>query len=310
MSSEHQARIAPHVTERRLLISAVITTLFVFAEASAGRASHSLALLSDAGHNFSDAVALVFSWYGVWISWRPASKKRTYGYHRVGIMAALFNAASLVAVALLIGWEAAVRIRTPQEAHGGVMIVVALIAIVMNGLIAFWLQHEAKHDLNVRSAYVHMLGDALSALGVVAAGIVVRVTGSTLADPIASIMIALLILWSSWGVLKESVNILLEASPLGVDMHALESAIESVSGVLKTHDLHVWTIGSGLVACSCHIVVMEQSVKSGQQVLRAVTAELEHRFQINHATIQVEVEGCEPDDMYCVMKAAQDTHRH
>ena len=162
-----QVSSATNVTERRLLVSALITTLFVFAEASAGRASHSLALLSDAGHNFSDAVALMFSWYGVWISRRPASKKRTYGYHRVGIMAALFNSASLVTVALLIGWEAAVRIRTPQESHGGVMIVVALIAIVMNGLIAFWLQHEAKHDLNVRSAYVHMLGDALSAFGVV-----------------------------------------------------------------------------------------------------------------------------------------------
>ncbi len=293
------------LTGRRLSLSIFITLVFVLGEATTGYFSHSLALMSDAGHNFADALALVFSWYGIWIARRPSTAQRTFGYHRVGILAALVNAVSLVVIALLIFWEAATRLRHPEPVQSTPMIVVALIAILMNTVISFWLKSAAKKDLNVRSAYMHMLGDAISAAGVVVAGLVVAFTGASIADPIVSILIGILILLSSWGILKEAVNVLLEAIPEGMDMAAVEQTIGEVHGVRAVHDLHVWTVGSGMVCGSCHIMVDEQSVRSGENVLRAVTEELEHRFGIAHTTIQVEVEGCEPNDMYCVKSAAE-----
>ncbi|MFN2493144.1 MAG: cation diffusion facilitator family transporter [Pyrinomonadaceae bacterium] len=293
------------LTGRRLLLSIVITLLFVLAEGLTGYFAHSLALMSDAGHNLADALALVFSWYGIWIARRPSTAQRTFGYHRVGILAALVNAVSLVVIALLIFWEASNRLRQPEPVHSTPMIVVALLAILMNTVISFWLKSAAKKDLNVRSAYMHMLGDAISAAGVVLAGVIVAVTGASVADPIVSMMIGVLILWSSWGILKESVNILLEAIPEGMNMSKVEQTIAGVHGVLAVHDLHVWTVGSGMVCCSCHVMVNEQSVRSGENVLRSVAEELEHRFGIAHATIQVEVEGCEPNDMYCITRAAE-----
>jgi cobalt-zinc-cadmium efflux system protein len=294
-----------NITGRRLSFSIAITLLFVFAEAVTGYFSRSLALLSDAGHNFADALALVLSWYGLWIAQKPSTAKRTFGYHRVGILAALINAVSLVVIALLIFWEAAIRLRHPQPVQSTPMIVVALIAILMNAGISWWLKSAAKTDLNLRSAYLHMVGDAVSAAGVVGAGVIVAFTGASIADPLVSVLIGVLILWSSWGILKESVNVLLEGIPKGMNMAQVEETIAGVHGVLAVHDLHVWTVGSGMVCCSCHVMVNEQSVRSGENVLRAVTEELEHHFGIAHTTIQVEVEGCEPNDMYCVTRAAR-----
>jgi cobalt-zinc-cadmium efflux system protein len=190
------------------------------------------------------------------------------------------------------------------------MIVVALIAVAMNTVISLALRRAAKDDLNIRSAYMHMLGDAISAAGVVVAGIVVALTGASIADPIVSVLIGLLILWSSWDILKESVSVLLEHIPKGLDMRKVEQTIGLVPGVLAVHDLHVWTIGSGIIACSCHVLVAEQSIRDGEQVVRALKHQLDHDFHITHTTIQVEVEGCEEDDMYCVMKAAKAGRAH
>jgi cobalt-zinc-cadmium efflux system protein len=304
----HSHGTSASLTGRRLALSIVITLLFVLAEAVTGYLSHSLALVSDAGHNFADALALVFSWYGIWIAQKPSTAQRTFGYHRVGILAAVVNAVSLVVIALLIFWEAGLLLRNPQPVQGTPMIVVALIAILMNTVISFWLRRAAKNDLNVRSAYMHMVGDAISAAGVVAAGVIVALTGASIADPLVSILIGVLILWSSWGILKESVNVLLEGIPKGMDMAQVEETIAGVHGVLAVHDLHVWTVGSGMVCCSCHVMVNEQSVRSGENVLRAVTEELGHHFGIAHTTIQVEVEGCDPNDMYCVQRAAKREH--
>lgn len=276
----------------RLGLSIALTLVFVAGESLAGYYAHSLALLSDAGHNLSDALALLFSWFALRMSRWPADAKQTFGYRRAGILAALANSVSLVVIALYIFWEAAKRLRTPEIVHSLPMIVVALVAVVLNGVISYWLRSHAKNDLNVRSAYLHMLGDAVSALGVVAAGIVVALTGATIADPIVSILIGVLILWSSWDVLAESVNVLMEGVPKGLDLGEVERAIREVPDVQDVHHLHVWTIASDLVACSCHIVVAEQSVQGGEQVLSAVAAMLEERFDIRHTTIQVE--GCAP----------------
>jgi cobalt-zinc-cadmium efflux system protein len=276
---------------------------FVLGELVVGYRAGSLALISDAGHNFADALALVFSWSAIQVARWPAHSRLTYGYHRAGILAALVNALSLVVIALLIFWEAVERLRAPSSVAAGPMIVVAVIAVVLNTLISLWLRAEARHDLNIRGAYLHMVGDALSAVGVVAAGIIVALTGNPLADPIVSILIGLLILASSWSLLNESVNVLLEGVPRGMDMAALEQALAGVPGVLGAHDLHVWTVGSGIIACSCHIVVTEQTVSSGQQVLRAVAEVLRERFRVAHATIQVEVDGCAADTLYCNLHA-------
>jgi cobalt-zinc-cadmium efflux system protein len=170
----------------------------------------------------------------------------------------------------------------------------------VNLLVGAWLHRGAKHDLNIRSAYVHMLGDAASAFGVVIAGVLVTTTRAPLADPIVSLLIAGLILYTSYDVLCESATVLLEGTPAGVDMPAVIAAIKNVGGVIDVHDLHVWMVGPGVVACSCHIVVAEQSIREGQQVLRSVVHDVEARFHITHTTVQVEVEGCDATDMYCV----------
>jgi cobalt-zinc-cadmium efflux system protein len=292
------------VTGKALASSLALTLGFVAVEALLGWLGHSLALLSDAGHNLADAAALGFSWYAFQIADRPSHERMTFGYHRMGVVAALANAASLAVIALVIVWEAIGRLRQPSAPNPVLMIVVAAAAVVVNGVIGMRLHAGAARDINVRSAYLHMVGDAASALGVVVAGIIVAMTGSGIADPIVSLLIAALIVWSSYGVFHESTTVLLEGTPTGTDMPAVVDAIKSVSGVLGVHDLHVWMIGPGVVACSCHILVAEQSVRDGQQVLRAVVHELEHRFQITHTTIQVEVEGCASDDMYCIAQRA------
>ncbi len=279
----------------RLGLSIALTLLFVAGEGFAGFYAHSLALLSDAGHNLSDALALVLSWFALRMSRWPADETRTFGYRRAGILAALANSASLVVIALYIFWEAARRLRSPEPVHSVPMILVALVAVMLNGVISYWLRAHAKNDLNVRSAYLHMLGDAVSALGVVAAGIVVAMTGATIADPVVSILIGLLILWSSWDVLSESVNVLMEGVPKGLDLGEVERAIRSVPDVQDLHHLHVWTIATGLVACSCHIVVTERTVLSSQPVLGQVAAMLSARFGISHTTIQIEAKGCRKD---------------
>jgi cobalt-zinc-cadmium efflux system protein len=291
---------------RYIGISIFLTVLFVAVETVAGYWSNSLALLSDAGHNFADALALIFSWYAIRAASRPADARRTFGYHRVGILAALVNAASLVAMALFIFWEAVQRLRSPEPVESGWMIGVALAAVLLNGLISMWLHAEAKHDLNIRSAYLHMLGDALSAVGVVIAGLIIAATGQTLADPVVSMLIGALILWSSWGILTEAVDVLLEAVPKGLDLEKVEQAVRRVPRVLDVHHLHVWTIASGMAACSLHIRVGEQTVREGQQIQQAVAELLAHDFCIAHATIQTEVEACDGNGIPCDLRAPVD----
>jgi cobalt-zinc-cadmium efflux system protein len=309
MSNEHSHSHHEIVPSHRMGLAVILTLALVAGEAVAGVLAQSLALVSDAGHNFADALALIFSWYAVRMARRPADAKRTFGYHRVGILAALANAASLVVIAVFIFWEAVQRFGNIQPVSSDVMIGVAMLAVLVNGVIAVWLHGGARHDLNMRSAYLHMLGDALSALGVLVAGAIVAATGSPLADTAVSLLIGALILWSSWGILNEVVRILLEAVPEHVDMSDLERAIRDVPGVLDVHDLHVWTVASGISACSCHVLVAEQSVRAGQQVIQGVAGKLRDQFAITHTTVQVEVEGCEPNDMYCTLRVLHQDHR-
>lgn len=287
----------------RLGPALVLTIGFVAFEALAGWYAHSLALLSDAGHNLADAAALGLSWYAVWIARRPSHAGMTFGYHRVGILTALVNAVTLVVIALGIFWESVQRLHAPTTVHSGVMIGVASVAFVLNTVTSVWL-HGGRHDLNIRSAYLHMIGDALASLGVVAAGVIVMFTGSSIADPVVSMIIAALILGSSWGLLRESVTVLLEGAPAGLDMASVEETIRGVSGVCDVHDLHVWTISSGLIACSCHVLVDHTATRNAQDVLHAVSTKLGQEFDIWHTTVQVEIDRCESSGMYCDMTQA------
>jgi cobalt-zinc-cadmium efflux system protein len=304
---------APAQVSGPAMAAAVVLTLaFVTTEAVAGLLGDSLALLSDAGHNLADAAALGLSWYGLSLARKPSHHGMTYGYHRVAVVAALANALSLAVIALWIIWEAIGRLREPQAVNSRLMIGVALAAIVVNVIISLRLHEGSKGDINVRSAYIHMLGDAIAAAGVVVAGVIVAVTHSAVADPIVSVLIAAFIMWSSYDVLRDSATILLEGTPPGTDMPSVIATIKAASGVLDVHDLHVWMVGPGVVACSCHIVVAEQTIREGQQVVRGVVRRIEHDFHITHTTVQVEVEGCQPNDLYCAKtqsRAAQ-PHRH
>ena len=292
----------------RMGLSIILTLAFVLGEAVAGYFSHSLALMSDAGHNFTDALALILSWYAIRAAKRPSSSDRTFGSHRVGILAALVNALTLVAIGAIIIWEAIQRFFDPQPVQSMPMILVALVAVVLNGVISLWLQAGSKRDLNIRSAYLHMIGDAISALGVVAAGIFVAITGNPIADPLISLVIGGFIIRSSWGIIADALSVLMEATPKGIDMTTLENSIKSVSGVLSVHDLHVWSVSLEMTSFSCHIRVSEQSVRSGEQILKAVAHMIIHDYGIAHTTIQVEVEGCDEQEMYCTLRPTEDSH--
>ncbi len=290
---------------RTLLIAFGLTLIFVVFELLSGIVAHSLALVSDAGHNFADALALLLAYGAARVAQSPATSSRTFGYHRATILAALFNALALIAIAFYIFWEAYRRLGVHQDVNSHLMIVVALSALVLNTAISFLLRKET-HDLNLRSAYVHMLGDAVASMGVIVAGVVILFAGAYWVDPLTSVLIGFFILWTSWSVVREGVNILLEAAPAGLDMKQVEEAIRGVAGVLATHDLHVWTISSGMLACSCHAVISRKTVEDGQQIIKNIVRELKTRFQIGHTTIQIEIEGCDPNDLYCGVKEVHD----
>jgi cobalt-zinc-cadmium efflux system protein len=296
---------------RRLGAALLLTLAFAVGEGAAGWWTNSLALLSDAGHNFADVLALALAWYAHRLSARRADARRTFGYHRVGVLAALANAVVLVLIALGILYEAWERARHPATLPGATIMAVAAAALVANLLASAWLSHGHAHDVNMRSARLHMLADAGSSVGVLLAGGIILATNWGLADPIASVLIGLLILWSSWRILEETVGVLLEAAPPGMRLEEVGAAIGAVPGVLSVHDLHVWSLGSGVIACSCHIVVIEQPASSGQDIQRAVTAALA-RFGITHTTVQLEVTSCSTPSqgMLCVDDHGHEHHDH
>ena len=274
---------------RGLWLSLGLTLAFVGAEIIFGLRARSLALLSDAGHNASDALALGLAAYAVWVARRPANSGKTFGYHRVAILTALANAAALVVVALGILLEAWHAFRHPEPVSGSLMMGVAAFGVLLNTVIAWRLHADSQHSLNARAAYIHMAGDALSSLGVIIAGLVIRLTGWSLADPLVSVLIAGFILYSSWGIIGEATNILLEGAPKGIVVEIVAAAIWDTPPVCGVHDLHVWTVSDGLHFLSCHIVLPgDLTVMQAQAVVFEVNTRLHDEFGIGHATIQTE----------------------
>jgi cobalt-zinc-cadmium efflux system protein len=271
--------------QRRLRWALVLTALFFVAEVVGGVVSNSLALLADAGHMFTDVGALALSLFVAWFSRQPSAPEKTYGYLRLEILAALLNGAVLLLVSGLIVWEAISRLQSPEPLQGNVMLVVALGGLLVNASSAAILHPVHGHSLNVRGAYLHVLGDLLGSVGTVAAAIIIRWTGWLAADPIASIVVTLMVVRSAWRLVRESVDELLEATPGHISLGRVREGLQAIGGIESVHDLHVWSVTSGMVAMSAHAVVREPA--ENQQVLEAAVAAM-RRLGISHVTLQVE----------------------
>ena len=290
---------AARQTTTRLSWSLAITLAFVIFEAAAGYLANSLALMTDATHNLTDVIALGLSWFAIRLTIQPANAQKTYGYHRAGILVALLNSTTLILISLGIFYEAYKRFVSPTEVQSGILIVVGLIAVVVNLVTALLVHRGSESDLDLRSAFVHLMGDVVSTIGAVIAGILIYFTGANWLDPFVSVLIGLLILYNAWGILRDAVDILLESTPRDVDMKKMVVEITQLDGVLGVHDLHVWSITQNLRTMSAHILTEDISVSAGTEIQNRINEMVYHRYNIAHATLQLECVDCNPDSLYC-----------
>ena len=296
-------------TSRVLRVSLSVTLVYIVLLVVAGFRAHSLALLSEAGHNLTDFLALLMSWGAVYLQGRPPSSRRTYGYNRAGVLAAFVNGLTLVLIAFYILYEAFRRLQTPVDVDAHLMIWVAAAGVAMNGGITLLLM-RGHRDINVRSALLHEIGDTLSTAAVIVGGVVIAYTGQHWIDPALSVGIGVMILWSSIGIIRESLNILLEGTPRGMDLTTIEDAIGRVPGVCSVHDLHVWSIGSDTHSLSCHVGIEDISASESAVILEQIRGVLNQRFHIHHTTIQFELNACEVVDGCVIPVSPGHTHEH
>jgi len=270
-----------------------------------------LALLSDAGHNITDALALLLALFGVYLQSKPADDIKTFGYHRGGVLAAFVNALTLIGFSIYLLYESYQRILKPEVVQEFTMIVVATLGIMVNAGILVALRRSSDgQDLNIRAATVHMLGDALSSVAIVIGAIGIHYTGWLLIDPILSMIIGILIIWSAIDVTRESLNILLEGLPRGLELKSVTAAMREVDGVVDVHDLHIWSLGSSAHALSCHVLIEDMPPSESDCILKSVNALLASRFHIHHSTIQFEHARCALSENPCRMVGASQTHSH
>lgn len=285
---DHGRAVGPHdaaAQAGRLRLALAITLLVLAAELVGGFLANSLTLLADAGHLLTDVAALGLTLFVTWFSRRPETPKRTYGYLRLEILAAFFNGAVLLVISALIVWQAVVRIREPEHVAGGLMLVIALVGLVANLVSARTLHPASESNLNLRGAYLHILGDLLGSIGTVVAAIIIRTTGWQMADPIASIIVSVLIVRSAWSLVRESVDVMLESTPAHISLGAVRAQLEAIPGIEAVHDLHVWTVTSGVIAMSTHAIVREP--ERHQHVLEHILDAM-RLFGIQHVTVQIE----------------------
>jgi len=304
--AQRQDNIAPHShshshgraarSRRRLSIVLVLTAVYMLAEAAGGWMTGSLALLADAGHMLTDVAALALALIAVWFGSRPATSSKTFGYYRLEILAALINGVALVLISLLIFYEAYKRWADPPQVKSGLMILIATGGLVINLICARLLHGDHKDDLNMRGARLHIIGDALGSVGAIAAGALMWLYGWYAADPLFSSLIGLLIVWSSWHLIRESTNVLLEGTPAHINLAAVEDAILHTDGVTNVHDLHIWTITSGREALSAHVIHVETI--SQAELLKELRAKLQDSFGVDHLTIQMETPDFEDETFH------------
>jgi cobalt-zinc-cadmium efflux system protein len=295
------------VTGARLWMGAGLMVAFTFLELAIGWWANSLALISDAGHNLTDAAALVLSAWALGLAGRPADERRTFGFHRAGVLAALVNAATLIVLAVYIFYEGYHRLLRPEPVDSLPMMGVAGVGLLLNAGIALSLRH-GHDDVNVRSALLHLVGDAIASAGVILAGAAIWLTGSSIWDPLVSVLIGGFIVWSSWGIVKETVEILMEGTPSRVHVEELVQDVESVAGVRGVHDLHVWALASNLNALSAHLVVEDPDrLSTGElvSVVRRVKQMLAERHGIAHATLETHCSDGDTDCLPCEIHPQQ-----
>jgi len=291
-----------------LRISLAATLAYVVVTFIAGIRAHSLALLSESGHNVSDFLALLLSFVAVYFQSRPADHARTFGYQRAGVLAAFVNAATLIVISLWIGLEAMHRLGSPVLVEPKLMMIVAAAGVAMNGVIAAMLWGVAR-DVNLRSSFLHMAGDTLSTAAVIAGGAGILFTGRNWIDPVLSLLIAALIFWSSVGIVRETLNILLEGTPRGISLHQIRTGMEGIEGVVNVHDLHVWCLGSHSRALACHVTIADIPPSESACILVSLNSLLRENFKISHTTIQFEHIGCEALEG-CVAPPEEIAHSH
>jgi cobalt-zinc-cadmium efflux system protein len=277
---------------RRLSLTLGLAAAYTVAELAGGLVTGSLALLADAGHMLSDVGALALSLFALWIARRPATSRRTWGYYRTEILAALANGATLIAISVYVFIEAWERFSHPPEVDAPVMMAIAVGGLLVN-LTGLWILSGGRNEsLNVRGAWLHVLTDALGSVQAIAAGALIWAYGWTWADPVASVLIGLLVIYSAWALLREAVEVLMEAAPAHIDVDEVRDAIISLPGVMAVHELHIWTITSGMESLSAHLVVEEG--REWRALLARVRAIAHDRFGIDHITVQLEPEEFEP----------------
>jgi cobalt-zinc-cadmium efflux system protein len=297
MGAHAHAHSGP-TTGKILVGSLVLTVGFVVLETIAGLRAHSLALLSDAGHNFTDALALVLSAAGYYMQSRPGNQVKTFGYHRTGVLAAFVNAMALGLLSLILFWESVNRLLHPEPVVEATMMWVAAAGLAVNLVIAWGLGGHG-HDLNLRQAWLHMLGDAASCAAIIVGALIIRSTGWVPIDPALSILIAGMIVWTAWDIFRDSLNILLEGLPKGLTLDDVACGIRDVPGVVDVHDLHVWSLGSEAHALSCHVLIENMPPSESDSILRQINCALSDRFAINHSTVQFEHVRCALADNPC-----------
>jgi cobalt-zinc-cadmium efflux system protein len=278
--------------QRVLRLSLIATLAYVVLTLVAGLRAHSLALVSEAGHNASDALALLLSFVAVHFQGRPATDRKTFGYQRAGVLAAFLNAMTLIVISVWIGVEAIHRLSEPVHPQPSLMMLVAAAGVVMNGVIAAMLW-RCSRDVNLRSVFIHMLGDTLSTAAVIVGGAAILFTGMTWIDPVLSLGIAALILWSSVAIVRETLNILLEGTPRGLSLMQIRSTLEEIEGVEDVHDLHVWSLGSQTHALASHVTIADIPPSESARILEQINGRLRDNFHIHHTTIQFEHVECE-----------------
>jgi len=291
-SREHELGHVHAGGKKDLLIAFTITVLMMFAEVIGGLLSNSLALLSDAGHMLIDNIALLLSFFAMKFSIMPATDKKTFGFYRLEILAALINGITLVLISLYIIYEAYFRIVHPQPVHGTLMLVIAIIGLVANIVGAAVLMKHRHSNLNIHGAFLHIVGDAGVSVGVIIGGVIIVYSGWYLIDPILSILISCVIIYGSWQLLKESVNILLEAAPAHIDIDSVAAEIAKIQGVREAYHIHLWTITSGVYAMSAHVLIDDQPVSGCRELIDEIRSLLSNKFNVLHSTIQLECERC------------------
>jgi cobalt-zinc-cadmium efflux system protein len=280
-------------------ISLGLTLGFAAIEAVAGLLANSLALLTDAAHNFTDAITLALSWFAQRMQSRPAGATNTFGYHRVGILVALINSTTLVLISLGVFYEAYRRLIHPTDVQAQALIIVGLLAVVVNAGTALMIRRKGERDLNLRSAFTHLMGDVASTSAAVVAGVIMYATGAKWLDPVVSALIGVLILRSAWTILREAVEILLESTPRDVNMPAMVADMMRIPGVMGVHDLHVWSLTNDLRSMSAHVLTEDVTIGAGAKIQARLSQLLAADYRIAHATLQLECVDCGPGELYC-----------